>query len=123
MTTDIPRIDSILSYVIADKQFLRTKETRTITFSKSLASSSFRERNGIGAEVAEEYSWAITQAARKLCCIRSCSSMWEFGFQMVSYVYTSEHIVFPLYVQLQTAQNSNYTEPSGTYVLSVAKFP
>jgi hypothetical protein len=33
-------------------------------------------------KVAEEYSWAITQAARLSCCGRSGSSVLEPGFQL-----------------------------------------
>jgi hypothetical protein len=37
--------------------------------------------------VAEEYCWAITQAAGRSCCGRSGSSMLEFGFQLDTQVY------------------------------------
>jgi hypothetical protein len=77
MTTDSPCIKVIVT-LFRTSNFLRTKETRKLTFSKSVPNSSLRERNGDGTEVAEKYSRAITQAARRLCCGRSCSSISEF---------------------------------------------
>jgi hypothetical protein len=36
--------------------------------------------------VAEEYCWAITEAAGRSCCGRSHSRMLEFGFELDSYI-------------------------------------
>jgi len=38
--------------------------------------------------LAEEYCWAITQAAGRSCCGRSGSSVLEFGYQLDSLVCT-----------------------------------
>ena len=42
-------------------------------------------------KVAEEYSWAITEAVVRSCCGRSGSSVTEFLFQLDSLVYAYTH--------------------------------
>ena len=67
--------------------------------------------------MAEEYSWAITQAAIRLRCRRSGYSMLEFwmsnGFPCTC---RGIHSV-RLYTQFQITQNFKHSEPSGRQVL------
>jgi hypothetical protein len=54
-------------------------------------------------KVAEEYCWAITQAAVKSCCSRLVASVLEFGFELDSLVYA--YIVDDVYTEFRLAQN------------------
>jgi len=51
--------------------------------------------------VAEEYCWAITQAAGRSCGGRSDSSVLGFGFQLDSLVYS--YVVEHVYPELRLA--------------------
>jgi hypothetical protein len=50
--------------------------------------------------VVEEYCWAITQEAGRSCCVRSFSSVLEFGFKLVSlastYVYVGRGYILKI---------------------------
>ena len=81
-----------------------------------------RRRND--TKVAEEFCWAITQAAGRSCCSRSGSCVLEFGFQLDSLVCT--YIFDHTYAQLRLAPNRperNYCVSLGGCVMRVLTSP
>jgi hypothetical protein len=74
--------------------------------------------------VVEEYCWALTELARRSCCVRSGSSMLEFRFQFVyvyiymgvySHIYT--YIFSHVCAQIRLTQNSACAGIFGTLLL------
>jgi hypothetical protein len=76
-----------LTKAVSDKLFQRHLKNE-IAFLKRALNFSLWEWKCKETKVAEEYCWAITQAAERYCCGRSGSSESEFGCQLDSLVCT-----------------------------------
>ena len=82
---------------------LKVEKKKIITFWKANWIFSMRERKHHEKKFAEEYFWAITQAAGRSCCGRSGFRVLHFGFQMDSLVYI--HIGDHMQTQFRIALN------------------
>jgi hypothetical protein len=91
---------------------IANKKTEIVTFLKRVPNLSLREWERNVTKMAEEYCWAITQAAGRSSCGPSSSSVLKFGFQLDSlvYTYTAEH----MHTEFWLAHNSTCATPSWT---------
>jgi len=62
--------------------------------------------------MAEEYCWVITQVPRRSYCVRSDTSVFGFGFQLVSLVCTRTYTVDNVYTQFRNVQNWTCAGPT-----------
>jgi hypothetical protein len=80
-------------------RFLKIKKDLNHLFQRA-ANLSLREGKRSKEKVAEEYCWAITETAGRLCCGRSGSSMLESGSQLESLLRLTILYSIPTYAKL-----------------------
>ena len=75
---------------------------------------SFRGWKRNETKLAQEYCWAITQAARRSCCAWAGSNVLKSGFQLDYFVHVHMHTDDHTYIQSQILQYSNCAEPTSS---------
>jgi len=115
---DTKRLRQFKSYVIANlTRFLKHQLIEVMTFLKRAPNFYLPEWKHDETDLAEEYWWTITQAARLSCWSRSGSSVLASGFQLDFLVYT--HTFDQMCTQSRLAQNSNSPDlPGRNYCVS-----